>query len=582
MKKSPAERYPSVDALADDLRRSLTHEPIRARPDTPWYRASTFVRRHRVAVTAAAAMILVVGALTTFYTTRLARERDRARLEADKAARVSTLLTGLLTSADPYATRETRGEPTVRGLLDMGAARLETLGGQPELQAEMMTVIGRVYQRLGLYDKAQPLLERALALGRRLAGRDHPGVANSLNDLGVLLREKGDLAAASAALEEALGMRQRLLGREHADVAVTLVELGRAYVDQDRDELAEPLLREALAIRRKVLGEWHRNTATSLSDLGRLLLDQGDLARAEPLLRQSLIVTRRALAEDHPDVATALSNVARVEQERGNHQAAVGRLRQAVAIYRTSVGSGSTRVAASLHLLAQSLLEQGKRVEAGSALREAMTIARATKGEDHPWTATLMVTDARLQLAGQEAAAAEPLLRRALEIRVRAFGERDWRVATVRSLLGAALTGLHRYAEAEAHLLDAHRVLQHARGRKGREAPATASASPPSTRPGAAPAKRIPSATRPTASPHRDAARRRHGAGHVWAPASRSAASRRRRCALYMRRPSVSQYSRGTQMPSSVGKPAWNATKSSRRASRSSASRPLASARVGP
>ena len=140
----------------------------------------------------------------------------------------ATLLTGLLTSADPYATRETRGEPTVRGLLDMGAARPKTLGGKPELQAEMMTVIGRVYQRLGLYDKAQPLLERALALGRRLAGRDHPGVANSLNDFGVLLREKGDLAAASAALEEALGMRQRLLGREHADVAVTLVELGRA------------------------------------------------------------------------------------------------------------------------------------------------------------------------------------------------------------------------------------------------------------------------------------------------------------------------------------------------------------------
>jgi tetratricopeptide (TPR) repeat protein len=473
LKKAPAERYASVGALADDVRRSLNHEPISARPDTVWYRARTFVRRHRAAVAAATAVILVIGALTAFYTSRLTKERDRARLEADKAAKVSELLTGLLTGADPYATRETRGEPTVRALLDAGAERLrKELVGQPELQAEMMTVTGRIYQRLGLHDKAQPLLEQALALGRQLVGHDHVRVAQSLNDLGVLLREKGNLTAASATLEQALGMRQRLLGREHADVAVTLVELGRAYVDQNLEDRAEPLFRTALAIRRKVLGEWHRNTATSLSDLGRLLFDRGNLAEAEPLLRQCLAITRRVLPGDHPELATALSNVARIEQDRGNHAAAIGLLEQTVAIYRASVG-GSTRVAAALHNLSLSLIEQGRRAEAAASLSEAMTIARATSGDDHPLTATVMVAQARLRLARQDAEAAEPLLRRALEIRQRAFAENDWRAATVRSLLGASLTRLGRYAEAEAQLLDAHRVLQNARGRMGREAPAT-------------------------------------------------------------------------------------------------------------
>jgi serine/threonine-protein kinase len=46
LKKNAPERYASVTALADDLRRFLHHEPISARPDTLRYRATRFVRRH--------------------------------------------------------------------------------------------------------------------------------------------------------------------------------------------------------------------------------------------------------------------------------------------------------------------------------------------------------------------------------------------------------------------------------------------------------------------------------------------------------------------------------------------------------
>src|SRR5262249_28541398 len=47
LKKDPGERYASIDAFADDLRRFLGHEPIQARPDTLSYRTAKFVRRHR-------------------------------------------------------------------------------------------------------------------------------------------------------------------------------------------------------------------------------------------------------------------------------------------------------------------------------------------------------------------------------------------------------------------------------------------------------------------------------------------------------------------------------------------------------
>ncbi|HLX86138.1 MAG TPA: protein kinase [Terriglobales bacterium] len=65
LKKDPAERYVSVAALADDLRRYLRHEPISARPDTISYRVGKFVHRNRVAVTVAATTLaLVIASLS--------------------------------------------------------------------------------------------------------------------------------------------------------------------------------------------------------------------------------------------------------------------------------------------------------------------------------------------------------------------------------------------------------------------------------------------------------------------------------------------------------------------------------------
>ena len=66
-----------------------------------------------------------------------------------------------------------------------------------------------MYQRLGVYDKATPLLEQAVAHGRARARDDTPAFSQALNDLGVLRRERGDVEGATPLLEEALAMRRR-------------------------------------------------------------------------------------------------------------------------------------------------------------------------------------------------------------------------------------------------------------------------------------------------------------------------------------------------------------------------------------
>src|SRR5262245_6067751 len=216
LKKSAAERYVSVSEIGDDLRRHLHHEPISARADAPWYRATRFVTRHIRAVVAVAAGILVIIGIAAWYTNRLATERDRAQREAAKAARVSEALSGLLRGADPIANRATPDGFTVTALLDSATDRVQKeLADQPDAQADIFTIIGRMYRRIGMYDKAQQQLERALVSGRAAFGPEHATVAQTLNDLGALAAEKGDAKAAAANLESALAIRRRLYGNEH-------------------------------------------------------------------------------------------------------------------------------------------------------------------------------------------------------------------------------------------------------------------------------------------------------------------------------------------------------------------------------
>jgi tetratricopeptide (TPR) repeat protein/tRNA A-37 threonylcarbamoyl transferase component Bud32 len=87
LESEPIRRYESPAQLADDLRRYLDHEPVRARPQTLRYRASKFVRRNRVQVAAAAAVVLTLsgGLAVSMYEWRLASSRLRQiRAIADK------------------------------------------------------------------------------------------------------------------------------------------------------------------------------------------------------------------------------------------------------------------------------------------------------------------------------------------------------------------------------------------------------------------------------------------------------------------------------------------------------------------
>ena len=448
------------------------NQPIGARPDSVAYRTAKFVKRHARAVATAAGVVVLIAVLVGFYTARLAAERDRAHGEAEKSAKVSELMTELLTGADPYGDRP---NPTVRDVLDAGAARVQTeLAGEPEVLAEMLTVIGRVYQRLEIFDKAQPMLEQALALGRGVGGPEHPRVAQTLNDLGVLMRMNGNARrlaedaggiardAAAAPWREAQGHRRDALR------ARPLVPTGSGSAIAQKDSPATPSPCVASCLE-TITARPPRAGGTSGCSSGSEAISR----RPSPCFVRASRSSRKALGDQHPNVSSALSNLGLVVADRGNYAEAETLFREALAVRRKAMGQSHASLAVPLNNLAYPLREQGKYDEAVAALEEALALSVRAIGEDSPTVAHYRANLSRVYLAKGDAAQAVPLLRQSLAARLRAFGEDDWRVGMTKSLLGSALTSLERYDEAERLLLDARRLLKDVPGAQGREARAT-------------------------------------------------------------------------------------------------------------
>ncbi|WP_415909903.1 protein kinase domain-containing protein [Oleiharenicola sp. Vm1] len=297
--KDRAQRYDSAEDLARDLERWLRQEPVLARPATLGYRARMFVRRNTRAVAAAAAALLVLAALSGYYARRIAAERDRAQISAQRAARVSELLTELLTAPDPFRTPD-KGDP-MAGLFatTIEQARRE-LADEPALRAQILTAVGRVYLRLGRHEPARAALTEAIAALRGLGVRD-AGFAQALSQMGVLTREQGGFRAAKGFFDEALAVQRTLPGIEPNEIAIALVELGRTHQALEEFADAERLFREALDLRRRALGEEHREVAVSYGDLGQALWYQGRLDEARPLLVRCIEIHRRTVGTEHPN-----------------------------------------------------------------------------------------------------------------------------------------------------------------------------------------------------------------------------------------------------------------------------------------
>jgi len=392
LKKNPQERYSSVSALADDLRRYLKHQPISARPDTFTYRAVKFVRRNRATVAFAALALIagMAGVTSTLLQARTARaQRDVALRERDHATRVTNFMTSMFKVSDPT---EARGNTvTAREILDKASKDIEAgLANDPDTQAHMLFVMGSVYESLGLTHEGKPMVERALQLQRQVLGPENPETLRSESYLAVLLLVEGKTADAVKLQRETLSIQRRVLGPEHADTLTTMARLGAALAFGGEPSEAEPVQRELLAIERRVFGPEHPQTLLLTTSLVGTLFTEGGESRyreAEQLGRENLAAERRVFGPEAPDTLAALGHLGMVLCDEGKYEESEQILREGLGIEQRVSGPEHPDTLDLRNYLGIDLMRQGRYREAEQLYRENRAAQRRIFGPEHPKTA---------------------------------------------------------------------------------------------------------------------------------------------------------------------------------------------------
>jgi len=313
LEKDLTRRYGSASDLAADIRRHLDHQPVLAGPPSALYRARKFWQRHRVGITASAALLALLVAfsvITSVQAVRISRERDRANEEARAKEQIAGFLKQLFKVSDPS---RARGETvTAREILDEGVKKIDgTLADQPALRAELMSEMGEVYETLGLFVDAERLKRQTLSLRQQVLGPGHLKTLAEMRSLAALLDIRfGREEEACKLLEEALAIARRSLGEGHDETLKIKGALANVLSGQRRHREAEALFLEVITARRRLSGEDHPSTLVAIGNLSGLYYDQGRYEDSARLDAEILEARRRTLGEDHPQTIEAMNNLA--------------------------------------------------------------------------------------------------------------------------------------------------------------------------------------------------------------------------------------------------------------------------------
>ncbi|MGB9461909.1 MAG: serine/threonine-protein kinase [Candidatus Acidiferrum sp.] len=424
LEKDRIRRYGSPAELSADIGHYLRHEPVLAHPPSPAYRASKFVRRHRWAVAAAASaavLLITFTAVTAVQARRIAAERDRASRQAEAAQRVADFMKGMFKVSDPS---QARGNSiTARELLDRASKEIDTgLAKDPETQAQLMDVMGEVYESLGLYPQAHPLFEHATDIQRRVNGPRNPETLRSAAELAWLLLEEGHYVEAEKLARETLDIQRQVLGQDDRDTLKSMSELAATLQREGHYADAEKMEREELDIERRVLGPENQGTLVTLNNLAGVLREEGRYTEEEKTEREVIDIRRRVLGPENPQTLTTINNLASTLANEKRYAEAESMDREVLGIERRVLGPEHPGTVRTLNDLALVLDSQGSYPEAEKMYNEVIDIRRRVLGPEHPDTLmAIMNLGAPLEHEGRYAEA-EKLNREVLEIQRRVLG----------------------------------------------------------------------------------------------------------------------------------------------------------------
>lgn len=310
-----------------------------------------------------------------------------------------------------------------------------------------------------------PVYEAALAAREKQFGPNAPQTAQSASDLGLFLIQTGAADRAVAPLQRALAIDK---------------ELGNAAVDVDRENLANALaaagnkddaiafykgaaagrdmkaaarssaalarlepenamvhLTNAVAAEEAASGKEDRKVALLLHELALAFRDKGDDPSAEPLLRRALAIQQKLAKPDYRLTTGIMNTLGNLLEGARRFDEAEKLERAALKMSEEKFGPESAELSMTCTNLADILWNKKDFVGAGQLYRRALLADTALYGPDRPETAADIANLGMVSKEAGQAAAAETLLRGALEIYEKTLGPESAQAKFVRDALAA-------------------------------------------------------------------------------------------------------------------------------------------------
>ncbi|MEM1181838.1 MAG: serine/threonine-protein kinase [Acidobacteriota bacterium] len=368
LRKSPEERYASVEAMVEDICRYRRREPVRARPANFLYRANKVVRRHWRPLAVLTLFVLV----SSLFVLVLRKERDRAIQGA----------TSLL---------EILGDVQREGLDTFPkstASKIPDLEGSPEVHADLVSTLGAIFHDLDDHPLAQANLAQAIELRENL-GQETVRIAADRHRLGLVQLEMGRHSQARASFRRGYEEVVAAVGTDHWLAATCLAGLAEVDYEGGDFEASQSKVERVFEIYRRLLSQGKpdlsqaKNLVRATNLLGGIHYQMGNYEEALQVQGEGLDIAREILGSQSHEVETLLNNQGMTLRRQQRYGEAVEAFKEAIRINQVNLRSGSIRLGIRYKNLGNTYRRQGEVELALEHCQEALRMTTQFGGPDH-------------------------------------------------------------------------------------------------------------------------------------------------------------------------------------------------------
>lgn len=330
------------------------------------------------------------------------------------------------------------------------------IGYEKDKYGRLLSLYARFLFDYARYDRAGEYYLKVVQMQRELLGDEHPDLASTYNDLGVLSSKRQNYEQAKEYYFKALSIRLKQLGENHPDTAESYCNLGVLYSNLDNIQLALEYFEKAIAIRERTLGENHPDTALAYHNLAHQYEEMEDFPRAKELFEKALQIRLRLLGENHPDTASSYNALGLLYARLENEEEALVYYRRALNIRLRTLGEEHPDVAVSYSNIASAFYGMGDRDGALEYFQKAYSIESRLGMVTH----VLLNNIAFLYEEEKNYAEALDYYKKALMAAQRVYGDNHLETAILQECVGSTYRTLGDHQNALAYLTKAQVVYE--------------------------------------------------------------------------------------------------------------------------